>query len=379
MARYNNFSANVTGMSAIFSDSSLGAYIAGVDNQSAAFLQSMASGQQDEAGLTISLLDSKISELENYLLSVGSSYANLQVARTGAKKALDKADIAITADGALISDVNKQWAKYNNQESLLSEKITYEQTNNAITIYTGIESSVNSALVSKKAIESERAQSALASSLRGVSLSILNVVSGPMGIRESEKREWMSSIPTILIFIMDVAIVAAFAIAFFFLVWRKTQTFMKKKVMMTWVAIFVFFILLVAGASYALRSMLKGETDKVGFYSFLNNLGKSNDSIAIFMERSGTENAGPMQACATTIAEKLAALNKTTVTVEVVDGVCNEAILSECLAKIGSAPLIDLKYASKNGASFYSFYRVEAEITGDESYFNTCTVADLMG
>lgn len=378
MARYSGLSANVTGMNTIFNDPTLNAFIIDIDNSSALFIQEMNAGQADQAGLDLSLLDSKISDLENYLLSVGSSYADLQTARVGAKKALDKADIAVTADGALLSDVNNQWAKYNNQESILTSKITYEQTNTSIALYLGIEGNVSAALASRKAIESERAQSVVASSLRGVSLTVLNVISGPMGIRESEKRSWMSSIPKVLIFIMDIIAVAAFAVAFFLLVWRKTQEFMRKKIMMTWVAIFIFFILLVAGVSYALTSILGTETDRIGFYSFLPNLEKSNETIAIFMERSSTENAGPMQACATAIADKLAALNKTSVTIDVVDGVCNETILSECLAKLGSAPLIDLKYASKNETSFYSFYRVEADITGDEAYFNTCTVADLI-
>jgi hypothetical protein len=81
--------------------------------------------------------------------------------------------------------------------------------------------------------------------------------------------------------------------------------------------------------------------------------------------------------CAEKIKTSLETANKSVNVSDVVDGVCMETTINECLKKIKD-PVIILKYSQTNEAEFYTFYKTEAEIKGTNEYFKNCIVSKVI-
>ncbi|MEM2974032.1 MAG: hypothetical protein QW112_00165, partial [Candidatus Micrarchaeia archaeon] len=74
----------------------------------------------------------------------------------------------------------------------------------------------------------------------------------------------------------------------------------------------------------------------------------------------------------------LTARGKSVTVTPVVDGVCRDVLYSECLTQVGDTPIIKLKYGKTNSTQFYTFYKIEAIVSGDAQYLSKCSIAELL-
>jgi hypothetical protein len=180
-----------------------------------------------------------------------------------------------------------------------------------------------------------------------------------------------------VISIFDIVLLAIIFLAFFFVVWNKTKVFLRAKVLGTWALIFAFIILVVLGLSFALNSLMSDAIGPVSYLNFASHLA-SSESVYLFVEYSSSASTVAIANCADKVEAALNATGKIVTKVNVVDGVCQDQLYSECLTQVGGNPLVKLKYASTNSSTFYTFYKIEGIVSGDAKYFNECAIADLI-
>jgi copper chaperone CopZ len=121
-------------------------------------------------------------------------------------------------------------------------------------------------------------------------------------------------------------------------------------------------------------------SDAIGPVSYLNFASHlaSSDSVYLFVEYSSSASTVSIANCADKVEAALTAAGKTVTKVNVIDGVCQDQLYSECLTQVGGNPLVKLKYATTDSSIFYTFYKIEGVVAGDAKYFNECAIADLI-
>jgi hypothetical protein len=100
--------------------------------------------------------------------------------------------------------------------------------------------------------------------------------------------------------------------------------------------------------------------------------------VNIFVEYLSTDNATAITECASKLEVKFIMEGTEVNKVLVVDGVCNDRLLTECMSDLGAEPLIQLQYSDNDSAKFYTFYKPEGIIQGDEEYFEKCYIVEFM-
>ncbi len=377
-SKFNNLTTRSASITALVSDENITVYVNAITELSAQYYSNVDAKLYDQAGLTVSSIDSKLTEFDAYLNASFVTLGPVVDARLNASVMLARASLLIeSSDAVLSSDLKTQRDKFASLEIRVTAKISYNEIDTLASNYNTITSDTSSIVEKKRTLEAAAADNLLTSTARGISLAVLDVISAPFGVKESEKRAWIANIPLLVIAVVDILVLASFAIGFFFIVWRNTEKFMQSNVMKTWTIIFAFVFILLIGLSLGLNSLVSKETGQTSLFNYLNQAKKDNATV-LFLERSSTSNAAAMAGCGSKIEQALTALGKTVTKIDVIDGVCNEKIVSECLNDVGRTPLIRLKYGSKNASSFYTFYKVEAVVEGDEAYFNECLFSKLI-
>ena len=372
--QFNNLTAKSAPVASLVNDQNITDYISSINNLSATYYQNVNDKLYDQAGLTVSMIDTKLAEFDSYLNNSFVTLGSLITARSNASFTIAKASLVIeSTDSALLSDLQKQRDKFASLESKVSSKISYAEIDSVSQSYNTLTTDTSALISKKKSFDAAAADNLLSGAARGMSMFVLDTIAAPLGVKESEKRAWIANIPMLVILLIDVLVLAVFTIGFFFIVWGKTEKFMKARVIKTWAMIFLFLLIVMAGFSIALNSIINKETGPVSLYNFMLQT-KKYDSVVLFLERSSTANAAPMNSCAAQFETLLTSIGKTVTKIDVVDGVCNDKIISECLTQVGKTPIIRLKYAAKNATTFYTFYKIEAVLEGDDAYFNDCPV-----
>jgi hypothetical protein len=377
-SKFNNLTLKASAITELVDDQNITIFTEAVNTLSAQYYSNVDQNLYDQAGLAVSSIDSRLTDFEEYLNNSYMTLGSLVGARANASLVFAKASLLISSeDSTLSADLKKQGDKLAVLEQRIKSRISYDEIDAAAANYDTITSDLSSLIEKKKALELSRADDVISGAARGLSLSVLNVVSAPLGIKESDKRAWISNVPMIAIGFVDIAILAVLSIGFFFIVWRHTEKFMQARVMKTWGIIFVFVLILLIGISVGLNSIIGAQTGQTSLLSYMAQANKDNNTV-LFLERSSSSNGTSIEGCASQIEQALTALGKNVTKIEVIDGVCNDRIISECLTDVGQTPIVRLKYASKNASSFYKFYKTEAILEGDEAYFNECLVAKFM-
>jgi predicted nucleic acid-binding Zn-ribbon protein len=379
MSEYNLLAENATQILTIFNSSEINQSMSNIENYSAAYYQYTSAQNYEAAGQEVANIRGEIENLESSLATVNEAYSGIGAARDSASAAIEKLTILVAStDNSLASERNAVINNFNQLESSISSKISYSSASGFADQYNSIAIQANSVINKQKDLDAGKVGNIFSDFARETSLAVLNTISDPLGVREEEKRTWMSIIPTIVISILDILILAIISLGFFVLVWNRTKDFLKSKVIRTWAIIFVFIVVLLLGLSYALNSLIVASIGPTSYFDFMTHLTPS-DSAYIFVEYSSSTDSASISNCASKIESALTASGKTATIVNVVDGVCKDTLYSECLLQVGSTPIINLKYAKTNSTAFYTFYKIESDISGDDSYFDECTFATLVG
>lgn len=384
--RYNNLSEQFNvlqdkalNLSSVYDDENLTSIPKEISDIGVKFYQDIAAKEYDQAGLDLSLYDEKLNELREYLDSVSVYTKALEGTRSSLAALIRKADVLIEPTDVLYGELTRIKSDVKKLDDELSEKrITYEQSTSYTEKYSSLKESTISLLNKKSQYEATRAQNAFAGIAREISLPVMEMISGPFGITEADKKTWMANIPLIILTIIDIVILAIAFLVFFFLVWRKKAVFLRPQILKTWAIIFAVLIFLLAGVTWAINSLIAKEAVQSSYFAFSSNVKKSTN-VVIFADYSSLEIPTALKECSQKIASAFSRIGVNATEIDVVDGVCNNATFSDCLKEIGDTPRIRLSYASQNSTAFFTFYRTEAEMKGDVSYFNECILATLIG
>lgn len=377
--QFNTLHGQALNITETFEDENITAYADELTSLGAKFYQDMSAKQYDQAGLDLANYEEKLNGFRSYIDSISIQASALASARDSTSILLRKADILIEpTDTSLYTELQQIEGRFDEAESSLAgERITYEESAAFVESYESIRNETVALLNRKSEFEATRAQSVFAGTARSISLPVLESISGPLGIKEDEKRAWMVNIPLMILIISDVVIIAVALLLFFFLVWRKKDKFLRRKIISTWIAIFAVMILLLGGATWAINSLIAKEAVQASYFSFMS-LAKKSGEVRIFSEYSSAETPDELKGCAQKIADAFTALGKNATQTDVVDEVCDSMLLSECLKQVGETPVIRLHYSTTNSTAFYTFYRTEAEMKGELGYFRECMLATLI-
>ena len=377
-SRYNDLSDTGTSILELMEDSQISNYLSSIESLNQAFYANLSSGQTDSAGLVLSYIVDELDDFENYLDITYSSFSNMIDYKEDAEMLFEKASVVIDeSDSTLYADLQTLESEYNTLNSKLSDKIVYSELPEYSDDFAEIADDLETLIDKKKESNAETVPSALSSTMKGVSLAVLDTFSTPLGIKESEKRAWMANIPLIIIGITDILLLAVFSIAFFFLVMRGSSAFLKTKVINTWIAIFAVAIVLLLGLSYALNVAISSEISSTSIYDFISDV-ESAGKVNIFVEYLSTDNSTAISGCASDLEVKFIMNGVEVNKVSVVDGICNDRLLTECMSDLGDEPLIQLQYSDADDSNFYTFYKPEGIIQGDQEYFENCYVSEFI-
>jgi ABC-type multidrug transport system fused ATPase/permease subunit len=359
------FGAEIKSM---FIDDKIDDYISDIDNSSKKYYYDMAGGYYDFAASDLAAIEEKIDTLEAYLNVSNLSYSKLKGALDAASQKLETVNLIIQKDSPIYDEISKM--------NLSIGKIRYEDVDTKVNEINSISQRLDEIIEKEKSTEATRAPSFFAGIAKSISIPIIESIADPLGIKEEEKKYWISGIPLLVMLVADVIILAILFIAFFFIVLKKQNVFMKGKVLQTWAVIFGVVIVLLLGVTFAINSLISKETGEVPLISFVHEIKKA-DTIYILPEYLSGMNETYVKECAEKIGTVLEAVNKSVNVSDVVDGVCMETTVNECLKRI-NAPVIIMKYAQNNSASFYTFYKTEAEIKGTNDYFKKCAISKVI-
>jgi hypothetical protein len=376
--KYNSLTEKATSILSYVDDSKIKEYISGIESLNQAFYSNMSKNEIDQAGYVLSVIQIRIDEFDSYLRSTYSLFDELQANKEKVESLLVKASVLISpSDSPFYADYvsfSEQYVKLNKK---MSEKVDYAELQNYNSQYSSLATKLEELIERKKTAETETVPSALSESMQGISSTVLDSFSGPLGIKEDEKRAWAKNIPLIVIAFVDIIVLVIFSLAFFFLVLRNTSAFAKSKVMNSWILIFGVVILLLALISYALYTAIGNEISSASLYKFMSKA-EQNGKVYIFTEYLSSDNSTAISKCADKIAAALQMKGIEVEKIEVVDGICKNTLLSECLSETDKQPIIQLAYSQENDSKFYTFYRPEGIITGDASYLDKCYVANFI-
>ncbi|MCS7109316.1 MAG: hypothetical protein NZ903_00780 [Candidatus Micrarchaeota archaeon] len=376
--RYNYFLDKTIEILDLVNDSTLSEQISSIESLKQRFYTELNGDKIDQAGYTLSLIKSKLDEMESYISSTYAIFEVLSENREKTNKLLEKASVVITpSDAAFYPELEKLMKEIKQIDSKLSDGVVYEEIESIALSYEEIGNKLDSLIERKKKATTETIPAVLSSSFNGIAVSVLETVSVPLGIRESEKRVWAQNIPLIIIVGMDVIVLLIFAIIFFFFILRNTSEFGRSKVIRSWIFIFAALIIVLALLSYALYGVINNEISSTSIYNFIAQTEKSN-KVYLFIEYLSSENPNAIKMCGDEIASKFYGKGIDVETVEVVDGICKDKLLSECMVETGKEPLIHLSYSNQPEIQFYTFYRPEGIIKGNESYFVKCNIAEFI-
>lgn len=376
--KYNSLTEKATSVLSYVDDSKINEYISGIESLNQAFYSNMSKNEIDQAGYVLSVIQTRIDEFDSYLRSTYSLFDELQANKEKVESLLVKASVLISpSDSPFYADYvsfSEQYVKLNKK---MSEKVDYAELQNYNSQYSSLSTKLEELIERKKTAETETVPSALSESMQGISSIVLDSFSGPLGIKEDEKRAWAKNIPLIVIAFVDIIVLVIFSLVFFFLVLRNTSAFAKSKVMNSWILIFGVVILLLALISYALYNAIGNEISSASLYKFMSKA-EQNGKVYIFIEYLSSDNSTAISKCADKIAAALQMKGIEVEKIDVVDGICNNTLLSECLSETDKQPIIQLAYSQQNDSKFYTFYRPEGIITGDASYLDKCYVANFI-
>ena len=378
MEIYNSITENVTNIITIFNAPEINESISYIENYTSAYYAYNSAQNYAAAGEQVNKIRTELDTLQASIAGANSAYATLGDSRDAATASVEKMKILVEAnDAVLASEKATILNNYNRLEAQLAGKITYNDVQAMAEQYAAVTTQADALIAKKSEIEAGKVTNVFSDAARGVSLALLNAISDPLGVREEEKRTWMTIIPLMVISIFDIVLLAIIFLVFFFVVWNKTKVFLRAKVLGTWGLIFAFIIIVVLGLSFALNSLMTDAIGPTSYLSFASRMGAS-DSAYLFVEYSSSASTVSIADCADKVEAALTATGKTITKVNVIDGVCQDQLYSECLLQVGGNPLIKLKYASTNSSTFYTFYKIEGIIAGDAKYFNECAIADLI-
>ncbi|VVB74105.1 Uncharacterised protein [uncultured archaeon] len=376
-SRYNLLVERADAATAMIEDAQLPQYITDVEALNAKYYQYVHDSQYDQAGLTVGQISSKLDEFESRLDATYVDFGPLIQNKTDALTKLDRADAIIEdADVTMSADLSRLRDRYTAISIALSAKITPEEAPAYAAQYEDIATQASALIEKKRQLEAERVPQLLSDTMRGISMTVLNSVSGPLGVKETDKRAWIANVPIIVIVFVDILILAAFSAAFFFLVLRSTKEFMKPKVMQSWGIIGIVLLLLLAGLSYALYSSLVAETSSASSFAFMKQA-KAQTAVSLFVERLSADDATAIDSCSAKVESALQAAGIAVSKTEIIDGVCSDRPLADCLSDT-QVPMVRLKFSNANSTAFYTFYRTEAIASGDAQYFDECTISQLI-
>jgi len=377
-ARYNNLTDRANSALAISNDQQIPQFVTDVEALNAQYYNYSHNNDVDQAGLILSQIDSKLNDFGAYLNETYDAFGALIGNKSAASEELAKAGVAIESnDASLSADLSRLQDQYIALSLKLSAKISRDEAPTYAAQFEGIANQTAALIDKKRQLEGEQVPQLVSGAMRSISMMVLDSAAGSLGIKETDKRAWTANIPLIVIAFVDIVILAVFSIAFFFLVVRKTSTFARPKVMRSWGIILVAVLLLVIGLSVALNAALTKETGPVSVFSFITGI-KSQQSATVFMERLSADDASAIGNCSDAVVSKLTALGLTVTKVDVIDGICNDKPLSDCLSDIGQTPSIRLQFSNKNSTQFFTFYRPEAVVTGDAKYFADCVFGQFI-
>ena len=375
--RYNTLTERADAVTTILDDPQMPQYVTDVEALNAKYYQYTHDKQYDQAGLTVGQISSKLDDFVAHLDSVYAVFGPMIENKTVALIKLDTADAIIgDSDATMSVDLSRLRDRYIALSVKLSAKITAEEAPTYAAQFEEIATQASALIDRKRQIETERVPQLLSDTMRGISLTVLNSVSGPLGVKETEKRAWISNIPIIVIVFIDIVILAVFSAAFFFLVLRNTKEFMRPKVMQSWGIIFVAVLLLVIGLSYALYSSLAAETSSASSFAFMKQA-KAQTTVSLFVERLSTDDAAAIDNCSAKVKSALEAVGIAVSKTDIIDGICSDRPLADCLSDV-QIPMVRLQYSNTNSTTFYTFYRTEAVVSGDSEYFSDCTISRLV-
>ena len=378
MNEYNDLTANATQIVIFFNVSEINQSMNKIEGYSQAYYTYASASNYDAASEQIINIRSELEVLKSKIADANAAYAVIGAAREPALASVEKLNILIEpTDITLSSEKDAVLSNFNKLEANLSAKVQYSSASALAQQYTAIVDQAKVIINKKKDLEAAKVSNVFSDFSRGISLTVLNAVSDPLGVREEEKRTWMSVLPMMSISIIDIVVLAIIFILFFFIVWNRTKDFLRSKILKTWIIIFAFIILVILGLSYAFISLMETAIGPTSYFGFASHLATS-DSVYIFIEYSSSASTAAIGGCASQVEAALNASNKTVTVVNVVDGVCKDQVYSACLTQVGDVPMIKLRYAKTNSTVFYTFYRIESDVSGDAAYFNKCTIATLL-
>ncbi|MEM2974031.1 MAG: hypothetical protein QW112_00160, partial [Candidatus Micrarchaeia archaeon] len=294
MDRYNSISGNVTGILSVFEVPDIRASVANIENYSAMYYIYTSAQNYEAAAGQVDLLAKEVENLASLIVDANAAYSILSTSRNRAIKNLDRLNLVISpSDSSITAERDALIVKFNMLEANLSAKISYSDVPALAEQYDVLAGQAQQLTNKLGELEAGKVSNIFSNFARGMSLAILNAISDPLGVREDEKRTWMSIIPTMFILIVDIIVLAVIALAFFFLVWRRTKEFLRKKIINTWMLIFGFIILIIIGMSFALNSMIKDAIGPSSYFEFASYL-ESSDSVYIFVEYSSSASTAPL-------------------------------------------------------------------------------------
>ena len=378
MGEYNTLTANVTQILTVFSITEINQSMSKIEGYAANYYAYASAANYDAAGQEVSNIKTELDTLNSQISDANAAYAVIGVARDSASASVEKLNILIeSTDVSLAAEKSAVISNFNKIEANLTSKVSYSAASALADQYSSIVTQVNAIIAKKQELEAGKVGNVFSDFSSTSALAVLNVISEPLGVREEEKRTWMTILPTMVIIIIDIIIFAIIFLLGFFLLWRKTKDFMKAKVIKTWAILFAFILILIIGMSFALNSLISSAIGPTSYFDFNSHLSAS-DSATIFVEYSSSESTVAIGDCASKIESALNASGKTVTVVTVVDKVCKDTLYSECLKQVGDVPIIKIGYAKTNSTVFYTFYKIEANVNGDAAYFDECTFANLL-
>jgi len=378
MGEYNILTVNATEILAVFNVIEINQSMGKIEGYAANYYAYASAANYEAAGGEVAKIRTELDTLKSQISDANAAYSVIGIARDSAKANIEKLNILIEqTDVSLAAEKNTVISNFNKIEANLTSKVSYSAAPALAEQYSSIVTQSDAVIAKKQELEAGRVGNVFSDFSRTSALAVLNIISDPLGVREEEKRTWMTILPTMIIVILDIILLAIIFLLGFFLLWRKTKDFMRSKVIGTWAILFAFIFILIIGMSFALNSLISDAIGPASYFSFNSHLSAS-DSATIFVEYSSSESTVAIGDCASKIESALNALNKTVTVVNVVDGVCKDTLYSECLKQVGDVPIIKLKYAKTDSTVFYTFYKVEAIVSGDAAYFNECTFTKLL-
>ena len=270
--RFNELKLFGAEIKSIFVDEKIDEYVNEINNISQKYYYDMAAGYYDLASSDLVRMEEKIDNFEAYLNTSNVSYSKLKSSIDKVMQKIDTINLIIRKDDPAYEEVKKI--------NLSMEKIKYEEVDGKVNELDSIREKLDEIIERKKKFEATRAPSFFAGIAKSISVPILESISDPLGVKEEEKKYWITGIPLLVMLVADVLILAILFILFFFIVLKKQAIFMKGKVLQSWAVIFGVIIVLLLGVTFAINSLISMETGPVSLISFVEELKKS-DSIYI--------------------------------------------------------------------------------------------------